>query len=165
MPESLIDATRNHPTLITAIYERDLSSLQGRLMACHPMPKTEQYLRYATAGIPFPPSTVFRWGMKLDPAQFSDFVVMKPINPARSSHGALHLLPTSLIPEIRPQHFPKDHPIHTETMLLQRFVDDELARASLLGEHDFAAFCKQTGNPLLSSTESPTDFTFVISKR
>ena len=30
---------------------------------------------------------------------------------------------------------------------------------------DFAAFCKQTGNPLLSSIESPTDFTFVISKR
>lgn len=30
---------------------------------------------------------------------------------------------------------------------------------------DFAAFCKQTGNPLLSSTESPTEFTFVISKR
>jgi len=30
---------------------------------------------------------------------------------------------------------------------------------------DFAAFCKQTGNPLLSSNESPTDFTFVISKR
>ena len=30
---------------------------------------------------------------------------------------------------------------------------------------DFAAFCKQTGNPLLSSNESPTEFTFVISKR
>ena len=30
---------------------------------------------------------------------------------------------------------------------------------------DFAAFCKQTGNPLLSSEESPTEFTFVISKR
>ena len=30
---------------------------------------------------------------------------------------------------------------------------------------DFAAFCKQTGNPLMSSTESAADFTFVISKR
>ncbi len=30
---------------------------------------------------------------------------------------------------------------------------------------DFAAFCKQTGNPLLSSSETPDDFTFVISKR
>jgi tRNA 2-thiouridine synthesizing protein A len=30
---------------------------------------------------------------------------------------------------------------------------------------DFAAFCKQTGNPMLSSTESPAEFTFVISKR
>ena len=30
---------------------------------------------------------------------------------------------------------------------------------------DFAAFCKQTGNPLLSSSETPTEFTFVISKR
>ncbi len=30
---------------------------------------------------------------------------------------------------------------------------------------DFAAFCKQTGNPLLASEESPTEFTFVISKR
>ena len=30
---------------------------------------------------------------------------------------------------------------------------------------DFAAFCKQTGNPLLSSEESPTEFTFVIAKR
>ena len=30
---------------------------------------------------------------------------------------------------------------------------------------DFAAFCKQTGNPLLSSTETPTEFTFVLAKR
>ena len=30
---------------------------------------------------------------------------------------------------------------------------------------DFAAFCKQTGNPLLLSSETPQDFTFVISKR
>ena len=30
---------------------------------------------------------------------------------------------------------------------------------------DFAAFCKQTGNPLLSSEESTKEFTFVISKR
>jgi tRNA 2-thiouridine synthesizing protein A len=30
---------------------------------------------------------------------------------------------------------------------------------------DFAAFCKQTGNPLISSTETPSEFTFVIAKR
>ena len=30
---------------------------------------------------------------------------------------------------------------------------------------DFAAFCKQTGNPLLSSVETAKDFTFVIAKR
>ena len=30
---------------------------------------------------------------------------------------------------------------------------------------DFAAFCKQTGNPLLSSVETTKDFTFVIAKR
>ena len=30
---------------------------------------------------------------------------------------------------------------------------------------DFAAFCKQTGNPLLLSEESPSAFTFLISKR
>ncbi len=30
---------------------------------------------------------------------------------------------------------------------------------------DFAAFCKQTGNALLSSADSGTEFTFLISKR
>ncbi len=30
---------------------------------------------------------------------------------------------------------------------------------------DFAAFCKQTGNPLLSSEETGSAFTFLISKR
>ncbi len=30
---------------------------------------------------------------------------------------------------------------------------------------DFAAFCKQTGNPLLSSADSGNDFTFLIAKR
>jgi tRNA 2-thiouridine synthesizing protein A len=30
---------------------------------------------------------------------------------------------------------------------------------------DFAAFCKQTGNALLSSDDSGKEFTFVISKR
>ncbi len=30
---------------------------------------------------------------------------------------------------------------------------------------DFAAFCRQTGNPLVASEESATTFTFTISKR
>jgi tRNA 2-thiouridine synthesizing protein A len=30
---------------------------------------------------------------------------------------------------------------------------------------DFAAFCKQTGNPLLSSVDSGAEFTFLIAKR
>ena len=30
---------------------------------------------------------------------------------------------------------------------------------------DFAAFCKQTGNPLLESSETKAEFVFVISKR
>ncbi|MCE2991225.1 MAG: sulfurtransferase TusA family protein [Burkholderiales bacterium] len=30
---------------------------------------------------------------------------------------------------------------------------------------DFAAFCKQTGNTLLSSADNGKEFTFVISKR
>lgn len=30
---------------------------------------------------------------------------------------------------------------------------------------DFAAFCRQTGNPLLSSEETGSAFTFLISKR
>ena len=30
---------------------------------------------------------------------------------------------------------------------------------------DFAAFCRQTGNPLLSSEETADAFTFLISKR
>ena len=30
---------------------------------------------------------------------------------------------------------------------------------------DFAAFCKQTGNALLSSEETAADFVFVIAKR
>ncbi len=30
---------------------------------------------------------------------------------------------------------------------------------------DFAAFCKQTGNPLISSEETAAAFTFLISKR
>ena len=30
---------------------------------------------------------------------------------------------------------------------------------------DFAAFCRQTGNPLVSSTETPSEFTFVIANR
>ena len=30
---------------------------------------------------------------------------------------------------------------------------------------DFAAFCRQTGNPLLGSEESASTFTFTISKR
>ena len=30
---------------------------------------------------------------------------------------------------------------------------------------DFAAFCKQTGNPLLSSEETASAFTFLIAKR
>ena len=30
---------------------------------------------------------------------------------------------------------------------------------------DFAAFCKQTGNPLLSSDDNGSEYTYLISKR
>ena len=30
---------------------------------------------------------------------------------------------------------------------------------------DFQSFCRQTGNPLLSQAESPTEFTFVMQKK
>jgi len=30
---------------------------------------------------------------------------------------------------------------------------------------DFQAFCKQTGNPLLEQSETPTEFTFLMQKK
>ena len=122
-PEDFAAEFRGLPTLVVSFRHAVPVPVPGRVFCCRYIPKPRQLRRYAQAGVPFPPARMFHWGLKLDPAIWGPFVVMKPIKPGTMSHGTVHLIPTSLLHRLKPQHFAPRHPIHDGPMLLQRFVD------------------------------------------
>jgi hypothetical protein len=94
-----------------------------RRFVCRHIIKTAQLRQYAEARIPYPMSAAFSWGMNLDPQRWGPLLVMKPLDPHVTSRGIVHLIPTSVLGQLKPAHFAPGHPIHSTPMLLQAFID------------------------------------------
>ena len=121
-PASLVDI-RGCPTLTVSFRHSLPFPMSGKIFACRYIPKIQQVRSYAAAHIPFPRSRVFQWNLKLDPAQWGPFVVLKPMGLGRMSHGNVNLFPTAMIERLTPQQFAPPHPIHHGPMLVQSFID------------------------------------------
>lgn len=112
------------PTMIVAL--RHLHGplpVPGRLFGCLPVPKTEQEQAYRKNWIATPRATPFFWGIDLNPVEWGPFVVIKPLNPALTSHGGAVWFPTALLATLRREHFTADHPILRHKFMVQTFID------------------------------------------
>ena len=86
------------------------------------MLKTEQYEYYRAAGLPTPRTARFAFGMPLDPKDWGDFVVLKPM--FINSHGkGIDLVRTVKAAALTPDDFFDDHLIHKDQYIVQQFID------------------------------------------
>jgi hypothetical protein len=116
-----------YPTLIVSFADTFwLPIKRGKVLKNRQIQKNVQYERFRSAGIPTPPTLLFRFGMTLDPMIFGEFVVIKPLDVEQTSQGVgVQLFRRHRLEKLHLWDFPRDHPMHhaREGYLVQKFVD------------------------------------------
>jgi hypothetical protein len=98
--------------------------LRGRVYQGGPIAKLEQLRRLAAAGVSVPRTAALTPDLRLDPAVWGDFVIVKPTDLATSSRGTgVQLMRTSRVRFKRPPEYPPDHPGRRGPMLVQQFIN------------------------------------------
>ena len=98
--------------------------LRGKIYQGRPIPKLEQLRRLKAADVPVPRTVQLEPGLHLDPAEWGEFVVVKPTDLATSSHGSgIQLMRTERIRFRAPQDYPAGHPGRRAPMMVQRFIN------------------------------------------
>jgi len=144
----------SYPTLTVAFAANiKLVPKRGLVYRCRRVLKTEQYEYYRAAGLPTPRTARFVFGTVLDPADWGDFVVLKPM--FINSHGkGIHLVRTVKAATLTPDDFFDDHPIHKDPYIVQQFIDtgETPCHYRVLSFFGEALFCRR--NFLLSTRPS-----------
>lgn len=98
--------------------------LRGKVYQGWPIPKLEEVRRLELAGLPVPRTEILTPDMKLDPADWGEFVIVKPTDIGTSSHGlGIQLMRTHRVRYIAPRDYPPGHPGKLGPMLVQKFID------------------------------------------
>jgi hypothetical protein len=133
--------------------------LRGKVYAGGPVPKIEQVRRFREAGLPVPRTAVLSPDLVLDPAEWGEFVIVKPTDLATSSHGAgIQLMRTARVRYRAPADYPPGHPGRRGPMVVQQYVNTgdriSLHRVlTLFGEPLYANYFEDL-NPRVSLTAS-----------
>ena len=113
----------SYPTLTVAFAANiKLIPKRGLIYRCQRVLKTEQYEHYRAAGLRTPRTARFIFGAVLDPADWGDFVVLKPMF-INSKGKGVHLVRTVKAATLTPDNFFDDHPIHKDPYIVQQFID------------------------------------------
>lgn len=98
--------------------------LRGKVYAGAPVPKFEQVRRFREAGLPVPRTALLTPGLVLDPAEWGEFVILKPTDITSSSHGhGIQLIRTERVAYRAPRDYPAGHPGRLGPMLVQQFIN------------------------------------------
>ncbi len=116
-----------YPTLTVALTSKfRLPVRRGPVLRNQAIEKLDQQTLFRENGIATPPALPFRFGMKLDPILFGEFVILKPMDLKMTSTGeSVQLFRRSRIEQLTIRDFPGDHLIHKDRKgyLVQKFVD------------------------------------------
>jgi hypothetical protein len=119
--------TWQHPTLTVSLSSRfRLPVRRGPLLKNYQVEKLAQQEVFRKNGIATPPALPFRFGMRLDPIVFGEYVVLKPSDLRLTSTGrGIHLLRRRQAEKLTLHDFPVDHPIriNQKRYIVQRFID------------------------------------------
>lgn len=116
----------DQPTLTVALLPRFRFKVRrGPVLMNKPMSKLDQQEVFRQNRIPFPPALPFRFGMKLDPILFGDFVLLKPADLRLTSrdNGTI-VLRRRRAEAVTPDDFPPTHPLRASAQgcIVQRFI-------------------------------------------
>jgi hypothetical protein len=122
--------------------------IRGKVYQGSPIAKLVQLDRLASAGVAAPRTEVLTPELRLDPAGWGDFVVLKPSDMGSSSRGrGIQLVATRRVRYLAQAEYPEDHPGRRAPMLVQQFIDTgerlTLYRVlTLLGEPLYCQFMR-----------------------
>ena len=123
----LPDSAWQYPTLTVALTSSfRLPVKRGPILRNAPIGKLEQQEIFRRNGIATPPALAFRFGMKLDPILFGEFVILKPGDLTVTSTGeGIQLFRRQRCESLTAKDFPPGHLIHRNpnAYLVQRFID------------------------------------------
>ena len=98
--------------------------LRGKVYQGWPIAKIEEVRRLEAAGVPVPRTAILTPDLRLDPADWGEFVIVKPTDLRTSSHGlGIQLMRTNRVHHIAPQDYPRGHPGRLGPMMVQQFID------------------------------------------
>jgi hypothetical protein len=98
--------------------------MRGKVYQGWPIEKMEEVRRLAKAGVPVPRTEILTADTKLDPADWGEFVILKPTDIGTSSHGlGIQLMRTERVRYIPPQDYPNDHPGRLGPMIVQQYIN------------------------------------------
>jgi hypothetical protein len=99
--------------------------LRGKVYQGNPMPKAAEVSLMASRGVPVPRTALLTPDLMLDPAEWGEFVVVKPTDMSTSSQGhGFTLMRTHRVRYRLPHEYPEGHPGRRGPMLVQQYVHD-----------------------------------------
>jgi hypothetical protein len=123
----LPESAWQYPTLTVSLSSAfRLPVKRGPILRNAPIGKLEQQEIFRRNGIATPPALAFRFGMKLDPILFGEFVILKPGDLTVTSTGeGIQLFRRQRCESLTAKDFPPGHLIHRNpnAYLVQRFID------------------------------------------
>lgn len=119
-------AAWQNPTLTVALTSKfRIPIKRGPILKNFAISKLAQQEIFRKNGIATPPATPFRFGMKLDPIVFGEFVILKPADLRITSGGVgIHVFRRQRLEKISEAYFPITHPIRfsRHEFMVQRFI-------------------------------------------
>ena len=120
-------AAWQHPTLTVSLSSKfRLPIRRGPVLKNYQVEKLAQQEVFRKNGISTPPALAFRFGMRLDPIVFGEYVVLKPSDLRLTSTGrGIHLLRRCQAEGLTLDDFPADHLIRLNQRhyIVQKFID------------------------------------------
>jgi hypothetical protein len=113
------------PTLVVSAGEMPkFRAVRGKVYQGRIIPKWDEVRLLQAAGLPVPKTELLRPGIKLDPAEWGEFVIVKPTDLGTSSLGlGIQLMRSHRVRYIAPQDYPAGHPGRLGPMLVQQYVN------------------------------------------
>jgi hypothetical protein len=115
------------PTLTVSLISRFMLPVRrGPVLRNVPANKFEQQQAFRNKGIPTPPAMSFAFGKPLDPIMFGEFVVLKPSDLNKTSHGdSVFLFRRKRLAALSHKDLPEGHPLNGKpgNYIVQRFID------------------------------------------
>jgi hypothetical protein len=97
---------------------------RGKVYQGQVIPKVEELRRLEAAGVPVPRWALLTPDLRIDAAEWGEFVVVKPTDIATSSHGlGIQLMRSRRVRYRAPQDYPQGHPGRHGPMMVQQFID------------------------------------------